>query len=156
MIKGKITSLLAITMLAFSLMNCATQHSSETKENFQLQGIKVNFPEPDFDRNTDEILNEYKEKYDAEGVRISRPFDFSTTGDSSCWIRVDFLNPELHEGTSESFGKEVALATYDHLRNDEGFPKIEIGITNRKGFILTFSTSQNYFFYRDSLKLEQK
>jgi len=110
----------------------------------------VNFPKPKFDQHLEYLLKEYKEKYQAKSVRISRPVIYSDE-DSRYWLKVEFLNPDLDTTTFQKFGKDVALSALEHLTNDQDFDRIEIVVLQKNGFILTFSTRQNAFFYRDSL-----
>lgn len=138
----------------FFLSSCENSLRKDLQDSIhQIKAAAEKFPEPRFDKELKDILTEYKEKYQAKGVRIGRPFMYSSEGDSSYWLRVEFLNPALDDKTFSEFGKDVALNTLSQLVNDQDFEKIEVSVTSKKGFIITFSSTQNAFFYRDSLQV---
>jgi hypothetical protein len=148
-------SILRAITVALIISGCAEPR----KDNVQFKSADIwgvsKFPEPKFDADINLILKEYTEHFEADRVLISRPFTYTSSGDSSYWLRVEFLNPTLDKKTFKEFGNEVAQNTLNHLTNDQDFEKIEIGVTQKKGFIITFSSSQNGFFYRDSLQVAQ-
>ena len=136
-----------VTVFVCLLSGCESNFKKDLQESIRQSGVAgEKFPEPRFDKDLEDVLNEYKEKYQAKGVRIGGPFIYSSEGDSSYWLRVEFLNPEVYD-------KNVALNTLSKLINDQDFEKIEVSVTHKKGFIITFSSTQNAFFYRDSLQV---
>lgn len=123
------------------------------KKNFQeLKVVTSNLPEPKFDKGMEELLGEYKKKYQADAVLISRPFHYSSHDGSSYWLKVEFLNRQDDGREFGEFAKEVAQTTYGHLTNNKDFETLEVSMTSRKGFIFTVTSSRNAFFHRDSLK----
>jgi hypothetical protein len=138
--------------LLFFVFGCGDGLKKDLQQSLQqISSEQKNFPQPKFDAELEILLGEYKEKYQAEGVRIGRPYMYSSEGDSSYWLKVEFLNAELGDKTFGQFGKEVAQNTYGHLTNNQDFEKVEVSLVQKKGFILTFTSSQNGYYYRDSL-----
>jgi hypothetical protein len=136
-----------------TLQSACRQATKETpaKEIQEMNFNDVKFPAVKLDKDMGEILMEYKRKYEAEGVVISRPFDYTTKDDYHYWVKVELHNLKGDEPL-EQLSKEVATDTYGHLNNDGDFEKIEVVVVSKKGFGITFSTRQSAFFYRDSIK----
>jgi hypothetical protein len=145
--------LLAVVWILMVAVAC--NNSSKSDQILQTKVGNVTFPEPKFDKPISDLESEYKKKYAAKEVVIGRPFRYSSDQQYDYWLKVEFLNPELSNRTFRSFGKEVAINIFDHLSNTAKFDKIEISAVNKNGFILTFTKTQNTFFLRDSLHLEQ-
>jgi hypothetical protein len=141
-----------ILIIAFTLLfGC----SGSTKQDFPNRiDDGINLPLPQFDIELEHLRNEYKKRYKAKEVRLSRSYFYASEDDNSYWIKIAFLNPDLENKTVREFGKEVALATLRHLTNPEDFEKIEIAVTQKTGFIITFSKNENAFFYLDSLVVQ--
>lgn len=141
-----------VILIVLLFTRCGGNLKKDFIENFQKGPNGKEIPEPKFDKPTADILNELKVKYDATSVRLGRPFTYSTGHDLKYWIKVAFLNPELRNKSTVDFEKEVATNIANHLINPADFDQIEIAVTQKKGFIVTFSQSQNAFFSVDSLR----
>ena len=139
--KSKTLPIIILTMLVFT--QCGEKFKKDLIENFQKGPNGKEIPEPKFDKPTSDFLNELKEKYEATSVRLGRPFTYSNDEDLKYWIKVAFLNPELGDKRTQDFEKEVATDIVKHLTNPEDFDQIEVAVTQKKGFIITFSQSQN-------------
>ena len=142
--------LLAMTLVL--LFGCDRPTKKELQKNIQPVTFgAMTFPEPKFDKGLEELLLEYKKRYNAKEVVIGRPVWYTSDKDYKYWLKVEFLNPEISTKSFNEFGKEVALGLFGHLTNADKFEKIEVSTVQKEGFIVTFSSSKNAFFYRDSL-----
>lgn len=141
-----------IVLLILIAAGCGGNLNKEFVERFQKGPNGKEIPEPKFDIPTMDILNEFKAKYDPASVRLGRPFIYSNDQDLRYWIKVEFLNPEIGEKTVRDFEKEIATIIANHLTNPTDFDEIEVSVAQKKGFIITFSQSQNSFFKIDSLR----
>ncbi len=141
-----------IIFAALVFVRCGNNLKKEIIEDFQKGPNGKEIPEPRFDKATEDILNELKAKYEPTSVRIGRPFSYSSAQDFKYWIKVAFLNPELGDKSRKEFETEVATTIVSHLINPNEFDQIEVAVTQKKGFIITFSQSQNSFFSVDSLR----
>jgi hypothetical protein len=149
-------TLIASFTIAILLSSCDNTQKRNLQEGLQQMNNNLNLPSPTWDKDLEELRKEYKEKYGAEVVRFTRPFFYTSEEDHSYWLKVELLNPEIENQPFKEFGKEVSLATFDHLINDHDFEKIEISVVRKKGFIVNFSSSQNAYYYRDSLQVTSK
>lgn len=134
------------------IIGCTGKAPSEGKVNIEevvVDGIK--FPSPIFSGNPDELLRKVKETYKAERALIGRPIRFQSSEENDYWLKIEFLNPEIGDKNFKTFAREVATVLLDNLDNAEDFEKIEVSIVTKKGFIITFTTQNNMFFYIDSL-----
>jgi hypothetical protein len=142
-----------IFVLAFFTASCDRTPPIDIKktlEEVSYDGVKI--PEPKFDKDPLEIIEELKSKYDSKQAVIARPIWYTSKEDYDYWLKVEFLNPEISDKDFKEFGRQVALEVTEHLSNDEDFKKIEISAVSKKGFIITFSSKQNVFFDLDSLR----
>jgi hypothetical protein len=145
-----------VFLLIVILHSACRQATKETpaKEIQEMEFNDVKFPAVKFDKDINEILVEYKRKYGAEGVTISRPFDYTSKDDYHYWLKVELRNLK-GDKPFDQLGEEVAIDTYRYLGNDVDFEKIEVATVNKKGFVITFSSRQNEFFYRDSVSINR-
>lgn len=131
-------------------------HSSVKKDSLQsIPPVKfgnVEIPSPRFDRDILKMALDFQTKYQAKSVVISRPVWYISDTDYKYWLKVELVNPELGEKEFKYFGREVSKDLMSHLTNDSVFDKIEISKIQKTGFIITFTSSENAFYYRDSLK----
>lgn len=149
---------LVLPFFAFIILyGCVRNNSNENRakkilvqeiKEMELNGVK--FPGVQFDIPLADVLADYKKKYKAEGVRVSRPFEYTEKEAHRYWLRVEISNPDKSK-PFEEFSKQVASDTYSHLVNKSEYEKIEVKVTSKKGFGVTFSSSRSTFFYRDSL-----
>lgn len=144
--------LFILLVLGLFFFGCGDRLKNDYNKKLQTISEELKIPEPIWDRPIEELVEEFKTKHNASDVRIEKQFYYRSKDDYRYWLSVYYLNPELGDKDFKEFGNEVAQNTLNHLTNDQDFEKIEIGVTQKKGFIITFSTSQNGFFYRDSLQ----
>jgi hypothetical protein len=144
---------LLLACLLFLTFSACDNSNKDLPRNIQPVTFgSITFPAPAFDKGFSELLTAYKDKYEAKEVFIGRPVWYTSDEDYKYWLKVEFLNPELGSMTFSEFGKEVAIKLLGHLTNADKFEKIEVSVIQKKGFIVTFSSSRNAFFYRDSLR----
>ncbi|HEX5170485.1 MAG TPA: hypothetical protein VFW11_15015 [Cyclobacteriaceae bacterium] len=146
-------TLLIVVLAALAFSRCGNEFKQNFIHDFQQGPNGMKIPEPEFDKPTDEILNDLKVKYDPAAVRLGRPFSYSSAEDLKYWIKIAFLNPELGRKSVKDFEREIATEVVNHLTNPTDFDQIEVAVTKKKGFIVTFSTSENMFFSVDSLRV---
>lgn len=144
--------LLSMAVLLFS--SCANDVKRNLEEKQQAPSGGLDIPLPKWNKDIEELRGEYKEIYKSEDVRFMRPYFYVSESESSYWLKVAFLNPDLENKPLREFGKEVAMSTLEHLTNPNDFEKIEIAVTQKTGFIITFSKNENAFFYLDSLEVQ--
>jgi hypothetical protein len=103
-----------------------------------------------------ELVDEWRTKYNPSSVNLGRPFSYSTNQDFRYWIKVAFVNPELRQQNPKDFAREIANLIANRLTNPQDFNQIEVSVTRKKGFIFTFSQSQNYFFSVEALRMNDE
>ena len=148
----KALSIIILTVLFIT--SCGTDFKKEFVANFQKGPNGTDVPEPKFDRPIADILNDLKSKYDVTSVRLERPFTYSNEQNLKYWIKVAFLNPEIGDKSTKDFEREIATEIAGYLTNPADFDEIEVSVTQKKGFIVTFSTSENSFYSVDSLLIK--
>jgi hypothetical protein len=146
----KVALLIAVMFL---LSGCNSNIKNNSNEETPKANDALGIPLPKWNKDLEELRREYKKKYNAEEVRFTRPYFYVSKEDYSYWLKIFFLNPDYNDKTLEEFGKDVALTTLQHLKNPEDFEKIEIAITQKTGFGITFSKNENIIFYTDSLQM---
>lgn len=112
-------------------------------------------PLPRFDTDFDQLLVSMEQEFNADAVRISRPFEFNSENKPEYWLKVSLLNPQISQVGSDPFGlfaQRVAQTTYRHLTNADRFNKIEISVEQDSEDILGFNSVISKFLWRDSLR----
>ena len=144
----------SIVLVAIFLVACGGDFQKDFIQKFQKGPNGEVIPEPKFDKPIQELLEELKAKYDASGVRLGRPFSYSSEDDLRYWIKVSLMNPEIEDKDKEDFDRMVASEIVKHLTNPSEFEEIEVSVTKKVGFIITFSQSWNSFFPIEALQVD--
>jgi hypothetical protein len=135
------------------VVSCQRQPIEDVRGNKKPDGVNdIKFPTPEFDLSDSTIARVLRIKCRADGAVIEKPYWYTLEGDSDYWIRVELLNPDFGDKSFKEFGKEISLIVLEHLINTQDFEKIEVRAVSKTGVIVTFSKTQNAFFYIDSLR----
>ena len=141
-----------IVLLLLILINGCRNKSQDDGLYKTFPNDGTGLPLPEFDKDFDEIVGALEKEFNAESVRVTRPFDFNSENKPECWLKVSLLNPEMPQVDYDpftGFAHNVAEWTYAHLTNSDKFNKIEISVEQTAG---TFSSTISKFLWRDSLK----
>lgn len=117
-------------ILLLLVSGCGNESKTELpRSRFPNDGTGL--PLPRFDTAFDQLLVSLEEKFKAEDVQISRPFEFNLNGKPQHWLKVYLLNPEIIQVGDDPFGvfaEEVAATVYRHITNSDKFKKLEITV----------------------------